>query len=147
MGRLWNVATKLENKPGRMPVRFAPLDDPEVIHVGASVRKGESANQAEQRLVAFVADAIKPEFESKEIGQLKLQFGFFLGFADQQDSLLAGNPYGVAFSRGRRHQLGIDSGKLKRALEQMTELELRRAARHVFDPERHAGAIVWIKED
>jgi zinc protease len=145
MGRLWTGAAKLENNPGRMPIRFAPLDDPEVVHVGAAVRKGETAKQAEQRLTAFVADAIKPKLEPTEINLLKLQFGFFLGFADQPDSLVAGNPYGVAFSLGRRHQLGMHSDRLKKALEQITEKELRQGAQQVFDLEGHASAVVWIK--
>ncbi|HEV2947520.1 MAG TPA: insulinase family protein [Gemmataceae bacterium] len=145
MGRLWTGAAKLENKPGRMPVRFAPLDDPEVVHIGSSVHKGESAKEAEQRLTTFVKDAIKPKLDPGEINRLKLQFGFFLGFADQPDSLLAGNPYGVAFSLGRRQQLGINSDKLKKTLEQITEKELRQAAQQVFDPEQHASAVVWIR--
>jgi zinc protease len=146
MGRLWASAAKLESKPGQMPVRFAPLDDPEVIHVVTAVHKGESAKQAEQRLATFVTDSIKPKFDPKEIGQLKLQFGFFLGFADQPDSVLAGNPYGVAFSLGRRRQLGINSNKLKTALEEMTEQKLREAAQQIFGFDRHAGAIVWVKQ-
>jgi zinc protease len=144
MGRLWAGGSSLENKPGKMLVRFAPLDDPEVIHVSSSVRKGESAKQAEQRLTIFVADAIKPKFEAKEIDRLRLQFGFFLGFADQPDSLLAENLYGVAFSLGRRHQLGMNSDKLKKELEQITEQELRKAAQQVFDTGRHTTAIVRI---
>jgi len=147
VGRLWTSAPKLENKPFHNPVRFAPLDDPEVIHVGSSVGKGENAKQAEQRVATFVAEAIKPKFDAKEIGQVKLQLGFFLGFADQPDLILAGNPYGVAFSLGRRHQLGINSNKLKNALEKMTEEELRQAAKEVFAPDRHTTALVWTKEN
>jgi zinc protease len=145
MGRLWASAAKLQNNPGQMPVRFAPLDDPEVIFVGSSLRKGENSKQAEERLLAFVAEAIKPKFDVKEIGPLKSQFGFFLGFADQPDSMLASNPYGVAFSLGRRRQLGINSDKLKKSLEQLTEQELRQAAQKVFNPDRHSAAIVRIK--
>src|SRR5207244_9259641 len=135
----------LESKPGRMPVRFAPLDDPEVVHVGSSVRQGETAKEAEKRLLAFVEDAIKPKLDPREIDKLKMQFGFFLGFSDQPDVMLAGNPYGVAFSLGRRQQLGINSDKLKSALEQMTEKELCQAAQQVFEPKQHASAVVWIK--
>jgi zinc protease len=146
MGRLWASAGKLENKPGQMPVRFAPLDDPEVIDVGSSIRKGENAKQAEQRLATFVADAFKPELEAKEIDLLKLQFGFFLGLAEQPDFVLAGNPYGVAFSMGRRHQLGINSDKLKKSLQELTDQKLRQAAQDVFGPDRHAAAVVWVKQ-
>jgi zinc protease len=147
VSRLWANAPKLENKPFHMPVRFAPLDDPEMIHVGSSVRKGETAKQADQRVANFVTDAIKPKFDAKEMNQTKMQFGFFLGLTNPPDSLLAANPYGVAFSLGRRHQLGINSEKLKKALEQMTEKELRQAAHEVFDPDRHATAIVWAKQN
>jgi zinc protease len=145
MGRLWTGADKLENKPGRMPVRFAPLDDPEVVHVSVAVHQGETAKQAERRLRTFVADAIKPKLDPREIDKLKMQFGFFLGFTDQPDSLLAGNPYGVAFSLGRRYQMGILSDKLKKTVEQLTDQELRQAAHQIFDPERHASAAVWIR--
>jgi hypothetical protein len=75
-----------------------------------------------------------------------LQFGFFLRFADQPDSLLAGNPYGVGFSLGRRHQLGINSDRLKKALQQITDTELRQAAQQVFDAERRGAAVVRTKQ-
>jgi hypothetical protein len=51
----------------------------------------------------------------------------------------------VAFSLGRRAQLGIDSAGLKRALEAVTEQDLRRVANEVFAPARHAAVFVTLE--
>ena len=70
------------------------------------------------------------------------ELGPFLGLADVPDQFLAQNPYGVAFSLARREQLGLDPARLNRALDALTEQDLRRAAAEVFAPARHAGAVI-----
>ena len=47
----------------------------------------------------------------------------------------------MAFSLARRDQLGLDPARLDRALEAVTDQDLRRVAAEVFAPGRHAGAI------
>ncbi len=68
--------------------------------------------------------------------------GSFFGTMPVPDEQLALNPYGVAFARGRREQLGIDPTRFNRSIEAVTEQSLRRAASEYFDPTRHAAAFV-----
>jgi zinc protease len=75
----------------------------------------------------------------------RLQLGFLLGTVDLPDDVLARNPYGVAFSLGRRQQLALDPARLNRALEAVTDDDLRRVAAEVFAPGRHAGAFVNVE--
>jgi len=55
------------------------------------------------------------------------------------------NPYGVAFSLGRRIQLGIEPARLAKALGAVTEKDLRRVADEVFAAQRHAAAFVAVE--
>jgi zinc protease len=73
------------------------------------------------------------------------QFGFLLGLVDLSDALLANNPYGVAFSLGRREQLTIAPAELRRTWNGITDDELRRAAKEVFSPDHHAGAFIAVE--
>jgi zinc protease len=144
--RLFARAQKQPGSPEGFPVHFALLDDPAVLSVSFPVQHGESAKQARQRLEAFVKAAVGPKLGEDEREAVRQMFGFFLGIADVPDHLLAQNPYGVAFSLGRRRQLGIDPVKLKKSLAAATEEELRRAAKEIFAADRHAAAFVSIKE-
>ena len=65
-----------------------------------------------------------------------------LGLGDIPDVALGQNPYGVAFSLARRDQLGLDTARLNRELEAVTDEDLKRVAAEVFAPSRHAAAIV-----
>ena len=67
------------------------------------------------------------------------QFSFLLGLVEVPDTILANNPYGVAFSLGRRDQLDMTSTALKRAWDAITDDQLRRVVREVFAPERRSG--------
>ena len=69
-----------------------------------------------------------------------------LGLDDLPDALLGQNPYGVAFSLARREQLRLDPAKLNRALDALTDDDLRRAAAEIFAPSRHAGAVISIEK-
>ncbi|MHB1559878.1 MAG: hypothetical protein ACYC61_20710 [Isosphaeraceae bacterium] len=71
----------------------------------------------------------------------------FLGLGEISDELLGNNPYGVAFSLVRRDQLGLDPTRLARALDAVTDAELRRVAAEVFAPTRHAGALAGAFDD
>jgi zinc protease len=65
-----------------------------------------------------------------------------LGLSNVPDATLGQNPYGVAFSLARRDQLGLDPARLNRALEAVTDEDLKRVAEEVFAPTRHGVAIV-----
>jgi zinc protease len=147
VSRLFAGAQKQAGGPENFPVHFAMLDDPGVLSVNFPARRGETTKRACQRLEAFVKAAVEPKLSPDERDSVRESFGFFLGVADVPDRLLVQNPYGVAFSLGRRHQLGIDPDKLNKSLAGVTDEDLRRAAKAIFAPDRQAGAFLSIKEE
>jgi len=146
VARLMAGGAKLGAGPHRFPVYVPLLDDPAVLCVAAPAKKGETAKDAATRLEAFVAETIKPELRKDEAATARQAFGLFLGTADVPEAQLARNPYGIAFSLGRRGQLGIDPAKLKKALESVTDEDLRRAAKEIFAADRHTGVFLTVKE-
>jgi zinc protease len=150
VARLWADAERLgDSGPTGSPVYFTPLDDGAVVALSTPAKPGENAAAALARIESFVAESIapgdlEPELKKFERMTARQQFGFLLGLVDLSDSILTANPYGVAFSLGRRDQLKLSSAELKQAWDAITEDQLRRAAREVFAPERHAGAFIRV---
>ncbi len=138
--RFWAGAPKLGGARGAFPVYFTPLDDGAVVALSVPATAGQQ--QAFARLEAFVDETTAPELGGAEIFTTSQQMGFILGLAEPPDPILAQNPYGVAFSLGRREQLGLDAVRLKGALQAVTDRDLRRVASTVFAPARHAGAFI-----
>jgi zinc protease len=145
IARLWAAAGKLGGEPDAMPVFFTPLDDGAFVAVSAPAKPGETAAKAVARLEAFVAETIEPPLRDTEVAATQQEIGFFLGTMALPDDVLK-NIYGVAFSLGRREQLAIDSAGLKRALEAVTEQDLRRVANEVFAPARHSAVFVALEK-
>lgn len=128
--RLWNGAQKLDERGAfGSPVFFTPLDDGAIVSVSFKVRPGESAAKAIGRINAFVAETIAPKLQADDIVATRNDLGPVLDFIDVPEQFLAGNPYGVAFSLARREQLGLDPARLNRALDKVTERDLRRGRR------------------
>jgi zinc protease len=146
VARLYAQAEKLGARPGRFPVHYALLDDPAVLGIVAPAKRGESAQRAWARLEAFVNATLEPKLGAEELDSVRQTFGFFLGISDVPDRLLVQNPYGAAFALGRRRQLRIDPAKLQTSLAAVTNESLRRAAKEIFAPDRHASAFVSPKE-
>jgi zinc protease len=146
VARLWAGGAKLGAGPQRFPVYVPLLDDPAVLCVTAPAKKGETAKEATARLETFVAEAVEPKLRKDEAATARQAFALFLGTADLSDAQMARNLYGVAFALGRREQLGIDPAKLKKALENVTDEDLRRAAKEIFATDRHTAAFVTARE-
>ncbi len=145
--RLWSNANKLGNSgPTGSPIFFTPLDNPNTLAVTVPLETGESSAQVLARLESFVAKTLEPKLGPEEIEAAQQQLGFLLGTMEIPDQLLAQNPYGVIFSIVRRKQLGLDPAKLSRALKAVTDADLRKAAREVFAPSRHTGAIISLEK-
>lgn len=126
-------------------LRFMPLDDSAAVYVTSDLGKEETGEQALARLDQFVAGGSEAKRFDNDVARVKQWFGFLLGLSEAPDAALANNPYGVAFSLGRRHQLGIDPAKLTNALEAVTEDDLRRAAA-LFAKERRGAAVIQVAE-
>ncbi len=144
--RLTSNAGKLEVREGRYRVSYTALDYPEVIGVTVPGADGETSTETVERLRDFVADTIERELEPFDATTTKDAYGLLLGLTDIPDRVLAKNPYGVAFSLGRRDQLGIDREKLAEAVEAVTDADLRRAAKEHFVPERSAAVAIIPEE-
>jgi zinc protease len=131
-------------------VYYLPLDGPAVIAVAAPLKAGETSKQAVARLEKMVAKATGPKRDKEDLGNdlvmAHFRFATQLGTADLSARVFASNPYLAAFSVGRREQLGIDPTKLGKALDAVTGEDLRRVARAVFSPRRHAAAVVSPRE-
>ena len=147
ISRLWTATETLgERGAFGIPIFFTPFDDGAVVTLEFKVRTGESAVKAIGRIEAFVAETIAPVLHADDIVATRNQLGPVLDFIEVPEQFLAGNPYGVAFSLARREQLGLDPARLNRALDAVTERDLRRAAVEIFAPTRHAGAVTSIKK-
>jgi zinc protease len=123
-------------------VYFPLLEDPAVMGLTAKVKPGENSAGAIARLESIVADTIGAPLRSEERASARQTFALFLGTAEIPDFAMAQNPYGAALALARREQLAIDTPKLNRAIDDLTEKELRRAAGEIFDPARHAAALL-----
>ena len=147
VSRLWAAASNIGNDgPTGSPIYFTPLDDGSVVAVSTEAKPGETSALAFARIEAIVAEAIAPKLRPSEIAATRQEFAPFLLSQRLPDNVLANNIYGVAFSLGRRLQLGIDPRKLDKALGAATEADIRRAAAEIFVPSRHAGAFVSVKK-
>ena len=147
VARLWAAGSRLDG--GGIigpPVYFTPLDDGTVVTISAPIRGGEPPAKAFERIEAFVAEAIAPKLGADEAAELiEDEIGRVFDLADVPDAML--DPYGVAFGLARRDQLGLDPARLGRCVNMaVTDEDLRRVARAVFDPGRHAGAIAGFAE-
>jgi zinc protease len=68
-----------------------------------------------------LANTLQPKLRPFELSSTRQQFGWLLRTSVLPENILAQNPYRVAFSLGRREQLGIDPAKLNRTFEAVTE--------------------------
>jgi zinc protease len=117
------------------------MDDPSTLSVGVRPRAGETEEVALGRAEAFVAGTVGPAAQGEDAAGALNAFGFLMGLSDLPDAALAQNPYGVAFSRGRRHQLGLDPSRLRESILNVKDDDLRRA-RELFSPARRAAGLV-----
>ncbi len=145
VARLWAAGRLGGGGLTASPVYFTPLDDGTVVTISAPIRGGEPPAKAFERIEAFVAEAIAPKLGPDEAaGLIEDEIGRVFDLTDVPDTML--DPYGTAFGIARRDQLGLDPARLARALKTLTDEDLRRVARAVFDPARHAGAIAGVAE-
>ena len=143
VARLWAAGSRLGGGGTTgSPVFFTPLDDGTVVAVSLPIRDGEPPAKAFERIEAFVAETIATKLGPGELAGLIQEVSMIFEVADVPDARL--DPYGVAFAIARRDQLGLEPARFGRAIQAITEEDLRRVAKAVFDPGRHAGAIAGV---
>ena len=147
VARMWQQAAKVGAGVGRFRVQYAPVDDPAALFLSAAVGAKQTAKQTIARLEEFVSGAAGAEVRPLDILAAKNAFAWILGTANIPDRMLAQNLYGVAFSVGRRAQLGIDPAKLAKAMEAVTTEDVHRPAKKVFARGNRAGIIVTLKRE
>jgi zinc protease len=128
--------------PGPVPPLYYPmLDDPATIALQAPLTAGEDAeavlNHLDQRLQAALAPELRPQDTMQA-----LQGTALLGTVDLPDTLWAQNLYGLAFGVGRRHQLKIDGGELRAAIQRVTGDDVKRLASGVFAAANRVAVVV-----
>lgn len=130
---------------GGYQVMFSPLDDPYVISISAPLQPKMTDAESIAKLRTFLDDAIKKPITPKEKVMVKNMLGWFLGIGEFPAALFEGNLYGVAFSIGRCEQLGVDSKKLGKAIDGLTDKDIKAAALAVFDEKKQASVVVKPK--
>ncbi|MCA9310786.1 MAG: insulinase family protein [Phycisphaerales bacterium] len=124
------------------PVVFAPLDDPGlIVFNGAGADVGE-ANAALQEIRERIRAAVPAKGEMVNTFAATRMFGPMLGLMEMPDSQAAQNPYFIAFSEGRRRQVGLDPLALKDALARLTPADLEACYNAVLSPARGSAVIV-----
>ena len=127
------------------PATYAVLDGPEAMFICKSFPSAEEAAATEKELREFVRQTIE-EVRSADAEVALQMFGFLLGLTELSDQAVAQNTYGVAFSLARTQQLKINSEELRRKIRDVTNDELRLAAREFFAEDRSALVSVITKE-
>ena len=133
-------------RPGQVPPIYYPmLDDPTTIARQSAVAApaaGESIlKQVNQRLQSALTPKLTAMDKTRAVNAMAM-----LGTVDVPAAQWARNPYGLAFSTGRRHQLKIDGAKLRTAIQAVTDADLRRLAATVFAPSKRIAVIVELRK-
>ncbi len=144
ISRLWTMAQG-EFRRGQIPPVYCPiLDDPSTIALQAAVPAGKDSEpvlkQLEQRLQAALTPKLKPLDKLRTINSMAM----FLGTVEAPPAMWRQNPYGLAYSIGRRHQLKIDGKQLHAAIQRVTDADMRRVATSVFPASRRITVIIEL---
>jgi zinc protease len=119
------------------------LDDPAVVVLTTAVKGGETAEDAIARLDAHVGKAVAGGARPGEAARVRQAFGALL--RPDTTSAFRPNVYGVAFAAGRTRQLGLDD-PLGKALDDVTDDDLRQVAAELFGPTRRGAAFVRVSQ-
>ncbi len=145
MTRMWMQSMQAGGRQqAAVQLMFAPLDDPHTLYLFAPMTPGQTAEQAFDNLQAYIDGAVAAPVSAADKNTVRNQLAMFLGTATLPDLSLRHNLYGLAFGIGRRRQLGIDSDRLRQAIDALTEGQFRETVRTVFDKTKSAGVIVQI---
>lgn len=145
VARLWSDPAN-PFRPGKVPpVFYPPLDDPTTFALQTELTPGDRAEDALDRLDQRLRAAMTAKLANGENRRTANAMAM-LGTADLPDAMWQANLYGLAFSVGRRLQLGIDGTRLRAAIERVTDIELRQLATTVFAPDQRVEVIIELPE-
>ncbi|GJM26857.1 MAG: peptidase M16 [Phycisphaerae bacterium] len=127
-----------------LKVMFSPIDDPMVISVFASAA-GKTDEESIAGLRKSLDNVINMPLAPMETMVAKNMLGLLLGIVDYPPVMFQQNLYGVAFSIGRCEQLQVDSAKLKKAIDNLTDKDIKAAAKAVFGTKKQVAVVVKPK--
>ena len=140
--RLMKASAGAGSRANRTAVHLPLLDDPAVIAISTTVKRGETPQQTGDRLGAFLDETLRPDLRPGEVAEVERMLGLFLGTVELPEQALALNPYAKAFALGRREQLQMDPARLRASFRAIQRESLRRAATEVFGPSRRSTVFV-----
>jgi zinc protease len=140
--RLSSSSSKLPTIQSFFPVNYAIFDDPEILTLSLPLQAGETPEKAIEHLNAFIDETLGRPLQRTEIQTTKMMYGSFLGMTDWPDQAASQNLYGLAFSIGRRLQLGLDSTQLSIAMDKITAKNIEKVKNKYFNPDSRAAVAV-----
>jgi zinc protease len=136
---------KLKPSPSSFLVSYAPFDRPEVVSLILPVVDQETPEAVLVRLRSYVNEMRIVKLDREDLKAARQFFNFTFCQETYPDEVLARYPYGVAFTMGRKKQLGINGDSIMQRITAVTQEELG-AAGEYFAPEKSAAVIVKIKK-
>ena len=143
--RLQSHAGKLKPPPNTFPVFYAPFDRPEVISLSLPAVNQETPEAVLVRFRSYVDEMRTVKLDKEELKAARQFFNFAFCREGCPDGVLTRDPYGVAFTIGRKKQLGINGDTIMQQITAVTQEELVEAGEY-FAPERSAAVIVKIRK-
>ncbi len=141
VSRLW-AGAQAAFQPGKTPpVYFTPLDDGTTLVLQTDVQTEADIESALDQLDQRLNTALTPKLTPAD-KQLTINSMAMMGTVDVPDSMWAQNPYGLAFSIGRRYQLKLNGADLRDAIQRVADADLQHLAASVFSPEKRDTVIV-----
>jgi len=140
--RLLSSSSRLPTTQGFFPINYAILDDPEILTLSLPLQADETPEKVVEHLNAFVDEILGKPFQRIETQTTKMMYGFFLGIIDWPDQAALQNLYGLAFSIGRRSQLGLDSEQLSSAMDKIMSENVEKVKKKYFSPNSRAAVAV-----
>lgn len=129
-----------------MPFYYPLFDMPNVLFVSREAAADEVGEDAVAPLRAQVAAATAFRQDAPvDTSFLRQNFGPMLGLTEVPVQMSRMNPYMLAFSLGRRVQLGIEPEALRAAIDGVTVEQLERCRQEVFGPDRGAAVVVRLE--
>ena len=128
-------------------LRYAFLDDPNVLVITSELEPSDSTEQVAARLQEFVDQAVKAPWVESERAAAKQNLAFFLDTMPLPDAVFAQNAYGAAFAVGRRRQLGLDGQAVAKRLDQVTAKDLTRVGKEYFAADRGGVVVVRVESE
>lgn len=143
VSRLWAAVMDQFQAGMPPPVFHTPLDEPTVIVLLAKLPDADQVedvlNELDERLEAALTAKVKPQDR-----QLALNSMAMLGTVEIPHAVWRQNVYGLAFSTGRRLQLGIDGKTLSNAIKKTSDADIQRVAETIFASSRRVTAVIEI---